>query len=187
MKKRAQFYLIAALIIIIIIASLGAVFIKINQQKKDTKIYDLSNEINYEANQVINNGIYEGRTSEQIGEDLKTLTAYYAKENQDSDIAVLYGDESEIKFIVYEAEDCVNLSPPLSPPTNNLILVIKKEILSVLAKLSPEEVEIERVCLNPEGTISSEIESEGRKILEGTAQISSDPDGKKVDEKILFP
>ncbi len=102
MKKRGQFFLIAALIIAVIIFGLRASYVSLSSPAEDTRIYDLSEEINFESSQVIDSGVVEGQGEEQIYNNLKELTKSYAELNPNSDLAVYYGNETEIKAVSYE-------------------------------------------------------------------------------------
>lgn len=98
-NKRAQFFLIAALIISGIILSFGNTYTKINIQTEDAKIYDLSEQLKYESTQVLDNGLIAGSTSDVIAENLKNLTEYYANLNPDSNIDIIFGNSTELKSI----------------------------------------------------------------------------------------
>ncbi|MBI5804347.1 hypothetical protein HY450_03825 [Candidatus Pacearchaeota archaeon] len=99
--KRGQFYLVAALVIIGILATLTTVYNVAKTQREDLTVYDLSTEINYEAAQVIDNGIFTATSDEQIGGNVENLTDFYAEANPTSDLLVIYGNESELTIIFY--------------------------------------------------------------------------------------
>lgn len=101
MNKRGQFYLIAALVIIIIISGLVYIYIKAETPAEDIVVYDLTEEINFEASQVIANGIFEGKDKEEIKGELEKLSQHYSDQNPDVDItfAYVYGDEQKAYII----------------------------------------------------------------------------------------
>jgi hypothetical protein len=111
MRKKAQYFLIAALIIAVIIAGFATIYVSTNTPQTDTSVFDLSNEIDYEASQIIYNGVASGLSQAEIQSRIKTLTAFYAKANPDSDLAIYYGDETAINAIIYEASTCTQFSP----------------------------------------------------------------------------
>lgn len=92
MNKKAQFFLIAALIIAGIILALSQTFTSSSVEPHETIAYDLSNEVYYEASQVIDNGVFNEKTQADITEELSNLTEYYSKINPDSDISIVYGN-----------------------------------------------------------------------------------------------
>lgn len=101
MNKKAQFFIIAALIISGIILTFGKVYTSSTIEKEALKVYDLSNQIQYETSQVIDNGIFNEKSPIAIKEELKNLTAYYASLNPDSSISLLFGNSSDIFLIEY--------------------------------------------------------------------------------------
>ncbi|MBI3333990.1 hypothetical protein HYZ97_00700 [Candidatus Pacearchaeota archaeon] len=103
MNKRAQFFLIAALILSGIILSFGNAYTTSKLEAENTRVYDLSEEIRYETSQVLDNGFLTEQSSEVIEGNLRNLTQYYASLNPDSDIDIVFGNETELKSIQYNA------------------------------------------------------------------------------------
>lgn len=99
MKRQAQFFLIAGLIIAGVILGLSYVYSTAQIEKQELFVYDLSDEIYYEASQVIDNGIVTGLSEEQTADNLENLTKHYSSLHPDSDIVILYGDESSLHEI----------------------------------------------------------------------------------------
>ena len=107
--KRGQFYLLAAIVIISIIIGLGVVNNKINAPSEDIKTYDLSKEIEFEGSKVIDQGIISG-TPDQLLLNLEDLISIYSNNYPESEIAVVYGDSTEInKFSTYYKVDEGNI------------------------------------------------------------------------------
>lgn len=102
MNKSAQFFIIAALIISGIILLAGKVYTFSRVETSDTQVYDLSDEIQYETSQVIDNGLFNEKDAISVKDDLKKLTSYYAESNPDSNINILYGDSSAISLLEYD-------------------------------------------------------------------------------------
>lgn len=111
MKKRGQFFLIAALVIIVLLISAFAIYNTATAPPADSTVRSLSEEINFESAQIIDNGIFTGadRTAE-----LSDLIEYYSESNPDSEIAILYGDlnspTSVPEFLYYACEDIGDVS-----------------------------------------------------------------------------
>lgn len=99
LNKRAQFFLIAALIISGVILSFGKSYTQSSIQEENAQIYDLADQFKYEASQVIDNGLIQGKSTTQIKESLENLTEYYAKLNPDSNIDIIFGNESSLNSI----------------------------------------------------------------------------------------
>jgi hypothetical protein len=98
MHKRGQFFIIAT--VIIIIALIGAVTIYNNASspKEDSKVFDLSTEMQFEGSQVIDSSVFNALSSTKTDEYIKNLTDYYAQLNPDSDILIVYGNGSAIQY-----------------------------------------------------------------------------------------
>ena len=102
MNKRGQFFLIAAVIIAGIILTLGAINISTKKVIKDEKsFYDLSKEISYESNQLIDHGVYTGQ-SDKINDSLISFVEEYSAINPGTDMLLIYGNlESSPTVILY--------------------------------------------------------------------------------------
>src|SRR3989344_5796941 len=105
MKKRGQFYLVAALVIIGVIASLATVYNSVKVSEEDISVYDLSEEINFEALQLLDSGLFNNLEEEEIEIFITNLTQYYSTLNPDTDIVVIYGDKREVKVIAYTIQE----------------------------------------------------------------------------------
>lgn len=101
MNKKAQFFLIAALIIAGIIIALSQTFTSSSVQPQQTLTYDLSNQVYYESSQVIDNGVFNSKPQDIIAEELSNLTQYYSSINPDSDIVIIYGNGDNLQEIKY--------------------------------------------------------------------------------------
>jgi len=135
MNKRAQFFLIAGILISIAILAIGNVYTFGDTTKQEEGVYDLSNQIQYETSQVIDNGIINAKSETQIVNDLENLTKYYAYLNPDSDITLLYGDsESSITQISYSGvDDSINQEevPQGNAPSNTVTDKKRKSAFSL--------------------------------------------------------
>ncbi len=101
MKKRGQFYLIAALIIVGILVGLGAIYNDVRTSNEDTQVYDLSKEINFESSKVVDQGVFSGSSSSTIEDNIKKLIEIYSNSSPNNEIFVLYGNETEKKSLIY--------------------------------------------------------------------------------------
>lgn len=114
MNKRAQFFIIAALILSGVILTFGKVYTSSKIETSNVQVYDLSNQIQYEASQVIDNGIYNSQDQNFVKSNLKNLTKYYSKLNPDSDIDIIFGNSSDISLIEYNLTSDTSLENSLS-------------------------------------------------------------------------
>ncbi|MDP1695295.1 MAG: hypothetical protein Q8L29_00075 [archaeon] len=101
MNKRAQFFLIAAFVIVGAIIGLSTVYNTVRVQKEEKWVYDLSKEINSETAQVINQGTIIATGSENIKSNIEALSGNYSKIYPESEIAVIYGKGAEEPLAIY--------------------------------------------------------------------------------------
>ncbi len=100
-NKRGQFFLIAALVIVTIIFSLGFVYNSATSSALSSKARDLSKEIKYESLAVIENCLLKCSNSEKdISERLvgfidNGLLDYYARANSDKKIVFIFGEKKQ--------------------------------------------------------------------------------------------
>jgi len=125
MNKRGQFFLIAALIIVAVLLSLGTIYNKARVQKSDSRVYDLSKELTYEGAKVIDSGYYSSLNKDQIGERLNAIISNSSTANKDSDIITIFGDFNNITVTNYSAQcntvgigDSAEISCVPNPETN---------------------------------------------------------------------
>src|SRR3989344_2077065 len=117
MNKRGQFFLIAALVIVVVIIALFTTYNYLKSKPTDSTSLYLAKEIDFEASQVLSAGVLTQQEREQKIQDLIT---FYAKTNPDSDIAIFYIDSiGAAKVVLYEQETC---EPSLSPPVTSSVV-----------------------------------------------------------------
>jgi hypothetical protein len=101
MKKRGQFFLIAALIIVSVIITLGLVYNEVTTSNEDQTVYDLSSEIRDEGARVIDHGTFNSLNDSNVTDHLKNLLSDYSILHPDKDIFIIYGDERNVGYFNY--------------------------------------------------------------------------------------
>ena len=101
MEKRGQFYLIAAVIIILIIFGLITISNRSIVQPKSTRFYDLSEDYGAEAAKVIDYGVYNKYSPPvDISEKVKNISDTFAKSAFAKDpnvrLVYVYGNKDKI-------------------------------------------------------------------------------------------
>jgi len=103
-NKRAQFYLIAAAIIIVIIAGLYAAYNYIS--RNPVVFYDLSGELSREGASVVDHGIWK---SIDINILMKNFTedyfSKYAEEKDTTELVYIYGDTNHVYVTTYKSSN----------------------------------------------------------------------------------
>jgi hypothetical protein len=92
MEKRAQFFIIASLIVSSLILGTSAIRNQAREEVVETATVDLSQELSYEAHRVLDNGVFTAKSKADIEVEMKKLVAAYGASNPDSDIEILFGD-----------------------------------------------------------------------------------------------
>ncbi|RMD67191.1 hypothetical protein D6817_02170 [Candidatus Pacearchaeota archaeon] len=112
MQKRGQFYLIAALVIVGIATALATIYARAGFERENTRVYDLSGEIDYESSQVFDRAAVHGEGLNTIEGNITEIANYYVSTNPGVDLLVLFGNETRLVALVYNAtgigETCIN-------------------------------------------------------------------------------
>ena len=100
MNKRGQFFLIAAVVIVGIIITLGTINISTKTSKNsNAAFYDLSKEINYESSRLIDYGVLNGQTFSTTNSSITSFVANYSVANPDTDMLLIYGNTSTLTIL----------------------------------------------------------------------------------------
>jgi|WetSurMetagenome_2_1015567.scaffolds.fasta_scaffold75558_2 hypothetical protein len=96
--KRSQFYLIAAIIIIVIIFGIYGVKNYVKEDTKQTNVYDLKKEFGLESGKVVDYTLYNNKqTDEWIVDWART---YFADRGQNvDDFILVYGNENSLTML----------------------------------------------------------------------------------------
>ncbi len=101
--KRGQFYIIAAIIIIIVVIGFVGIKNYVIGPQKSTKIYDLGKELKLETGQVIDYGIYKINDEEEfdvlVENWVEKYYDYTIQQGIEGDWIFIYGDQEEIHVL----------------------------------------------------------------------------------------
>lgn len=140
MNKRAQFFLIGGLLIATIVLSVGAVQNTAVTTSTHTRTIDLSQEVSYEAHQVIDNGIVQGKSAADIETQMRQLVREYSRNNPDSDIQVIYGTPAQLKYVEKNLQNTERVTlDTIESDTEQFELTEDAQTLQVNVELPPEE------------------------------------------------
>ena len=143
--KRGQFFLVAALVISGILIGLATIYTKVDAPKENTAVYDLSQELNYESLQVIDQGVFTGLTQEQLNNQIINLTAYYVAKEPNKEFVVVYGDSDSITVNRYSKSDAGNAGISTGGRLTSETIQINQ---NTQEQLNPSQEELgKKVCL----------------------------------------
>ena len=105
MNTRGQFYLVAAIIIVMIIAGIASIKTYAIAKAEPRKIKDISAELKEETTRIIDYGIY----SEEVLPDLLAsfddeFSEYFLKKTEQTNIVFVYGNQSKLYSVQYNDE-----------------------------------------------------------------------------------
>ena len=142
MSKRGQFFLIAAVVIVIIVIGLGVVYNFVTTSEEDKSVYDLSKELNYESAQIIDNGVFNSRTKEDIAKNLENLSTVYAEANPLSDIIIVYGNTTQVTLLKYNNSNAGEISISTGGSPVNLAVTIIRTLTKGTVNPTDEKVTV---------------------------------------------
>jgi len=101
--KKAQIFIIAALIIIAIVIGLAGVTNYIYVKEKPEKLYDISSNIDLEGVNIIKYGLYENEDLNPLIENFTKTFADYISTNEESansSLVIIYGNENNVTLLI---------------------------------------------------------------------------------------
>lgn len=112
--KKAQFYLIAAIIIIIALSSLTATKNYITENSKSNIIQEISLNLKKEAPKIIEYAVYHQYNQEEKEDLIKNFTSkdfaeYFLEKTNNANIIFIYGNKTSLHSIQYKKEKFGNI------------------------------------------------------------------------------
>jgi hypothetical protein len=103
MRKRGQFYLIAAVVIIIAIVGILTLQNYAKKEGGDTRIYDLGEELEGETGYVYDYGVYNNADTQSLIENWSDTYYEYGEEGESW--IFVYGDEENLTALKFSKEN----------------------------------------------------------------------------------
>ena len=123
MYKRGQFFLVAALIVIVVIFGVATVYNSISNTKSDQGYtQNLADDIKKESFQVINNGFFNDTSQSKITSNLNNLTLIYSKANPSFNITYISYYNGSYVANTFVNNLVFNVSSNITYTTNNITL-----------------------------------------------------------------
>jgi len=101
--KKAQFYLVAAVIIIMVIIGIASVRTYTDIKSEPRNLKDIGSELGEEGTRIIDYGIY---TNDDINKILKNFTdsefaPYFLKKTESTNVVFIYGNSTDLYSVQY--------------------------------------------------------------------------------------
>jgi hypothetical protein len=101
--KRGQFYLVAAVVIVMILVGMAGVRTYANAKPEPRQIQDISSELNEEGARIIDYGIYSRENLTRILNNFsdEEFAPYFLKKTEATNIVLVYGNSSDLYSVQY--------------------------------------------------------------------------------------
>ena len=148
MQKRGQFYLIAALVIIGVLAGLTTMYNTTKTSQEDLTVFDISEYLHYEGLQVVSSGVFNDLGDAEIIDQIHTLINASAQQNPSHDFIGIYGNETSLTIMIFTR-----------PEAGGVSLILGEEPI-VIAQTDLAQEIIQTIERPESGTIVIEIGEE---------------------------
>jgi hypothetical protein len=137
-NKRGQFYIVTALLIVMVIITLASTTTYAYTKSNPNTIYELGSELNQESIQIIDHGIYTNQNTNQLISDFSNnaFADYFIPKTENIELFLIYGNNLEAKLIKYNTVNKGTISSTMGD-------IEIKDILIEESTLTPQEGEIE--------------------------------------------
>jgi len=116
MNKRGQFYLIAAILILIVVAGMIGVKTYVTTTPQPRGIQNIGTELKEESFHVVDYGIYnEVNTIDLLNNFTENYSYYFLKKTNNANIIFVYGNSSELYAVQYYNASTGSITANIGP------------------------------------------------------------------------
>jgi len=103
-NKRGQFYIIAAIIIVLAISGLMSIATYAIAKPSPKTIYDLGSDLNKEGSRIIDYGVYSREDIRKLMDNFtdKEFAPYFLQKTDNANILFVYGDRTDLWGVRYD-------------------------------------------------------------------------------------
>ncbi len=101
MNQRGQFYLIAALLAVAVLLSMGTIFARARVPQQDFSVQALADEIRDETFELINHDAFQNNNSEETRSRIEGLVQNYSILNPIHEMVIIYGNSTKLATTSY--------------------------------------------------------------------------------------
>ncbi len=106
-NKKGQFYIVAAILIIMIMSGMGSVATYAIVKSEPRTITDISEDLSRESVEIVDYGMYNDKDVNKLIENFTggDMAEYFLKKTDNANIAFVYGNESGLNLLSYKPEN----------------------------------------------------------------------------------
>jgi len=105
-SKKGQFYLVAAILIVLAISGIASVKTYTSIKSEPRKIQDIGSELKEETTRIVDYGIYSKQNLTRVLNNFtdSEFAPYFLKKTENTNIVFIYGDANELYSVQYTPE-----------------------------------------------------------------------------------
>ena len=125
MNKRGQFYILAAIIIVLAVSGIASVKTYAVTKPEARKIQDISAELNEEGSRIVDYGIYNGQNLDNLLDSFTDteFAPYFLKKTENTDVVFIYGDRTNLWGVRYNQQSTGTISATIGGASTNWQIV----------------------------------------------------------------
>lgn len=144
-NKRGQFYILAAIVIILIVVSLSGVFIYAAATPEPETIENIASDLEKETPRIVDYGIYSRTDLNELLRNFTTseFAPYFLQKTEIANIVFVYGNKEELYSVQYKEAVTGTISANIGSGANWEIIGDYAEITDLTVNPTDTYVEVE--------------------------------------------
>ncbi len=111
MNKRGQFYVVAAILIVLVLSGVTGVSTYIVVKSEPKTIHELGSDLNRESAKIVEYGIYNNENLTKLTNEFagKDVAKYFLKKTNNANIIFVYGNKTNLQSLQYNTTNTGNV------------------------------------------------------------------------------
>lgn len=135
MNKKGQYYLVAAIIIVLAVSGIASVKTYATVKSEPRKIQDIGSELKEETTRIVDYGVY---SKENLTKILNNFTnsefaPYFLKKTENTNIVFIYGNTTELYSVQYLPKDTGDVYATLGGVSTQWLNVLDYANITILS------------------------------------------------------
>ncbi len=120
-NKRGQFYILAAIIIVLAVSGIASVKTYAATKPEARKIQDIGAELSEEGSRIVDYGIYNGQDLDNLLDSFTDteFAPYFLKKTENTDVVFIYGDKTNLWGVRYNQQSTGTISATIGGASTN--------------------------------------------------------------------